>query len=223
MLAAARPNPDKAALADIGRRVRERLAPDPAIYRVPTDKADIYALADFMSPAECDRMIAMIETVAKPSIAFDTDYAEAFRTSYSGDVDAYDPFVLEIQGRIDELIGLPREYGETVQGQRYLPGQQFKPHFDWFDTGRDYWHAEHRRGGQRSITAMVYLNEVKAGGTTRFNALDLAVEPRPGALLLWNNATGDGEPNEYTLHAGAPVEAGVKYIITKWYRTRKWA
>lgn len=218
----AAPNPDKAALARIGRKVRERLEANPAIYRLPTEKADIYALGDFISPAECQAMIAMIDRHAKPSQAFDTPYTEAYRTSYSGDVDPHDTFVQKIQRRLDDLLGLPAGYGETVQGQRYLPGQEFKQHFDWFDTERDYWKAETSRGGQRSWTAMAFLNEVEAGGTTNFPMLRMAIDPKPGALLIWNNADEAGDPNHWTLHAGMPVEAGTKYIFTKWYRTRAW-
>ncbi|WEK46681.1 MAG: 2OG-Fe(II) oxygenase [Candidatus Andeanibacterium colombiense] len=216
------PNPDRAALARIGRRVRVRLKAHPTIYRVPTDKAELFALGDFMNPVECAAMIELIDRNAKPSEAFDTAYAGAYRTSYSGDVDPHDSFVRKIQRRIDDLLGIPGEYGETVQGQRYLPGQEFKQHFDWFDTERDYWQAEVTRGGQRSWTAMVFLNAVEAGGTTGFPLLQMSIEPRPGALLIWNNSDAAGDPNEWTLHAGMPVEAGSKYIITKWYRTRDW-
>ena len=60
------------------------------------------------------------------------------------------------------------------------------------------------------------------GGTTNLPLLRMAIDPRPGALLIWNNSNEAGDPNEWTLHAGMPAEAGTKYIITKWYRTRKW-
>jgi prolyl 4-hydroxylase len=39
---------------------------------------------------------------------------------------------------------------------------------------------------------------------------------------MWNNADLDGEPNRWAIHTGTQVTAVVKYIITKWYRTRKW-
>lgn len=214
--------PDKAALAKAGRRVRERLEANPSIYRLPADQAEIFALGDFMKPDECARMMKLIDGVAKPSKAFDTEYARAYRTSYSGDVDPKDPFVARIQRRIDDLLGLPPENGETVQGQRYLPGQEFRQHFDWFDTNAGYWEAESRRGGQRCYTAMVFLNEVEAGGQTVFPSLGITIDPKPGVLLAWNNSMPDGTPSQFTLHAGKPVESGAKYIITKWYRTRKW-
>ena len=216
------PNPDKAALARAGAMVRRRLAADPSVHRIAVEGAELFAVGQFLSPAECDQMIALIEATARPSTVYAGHSGPDYRTSYSGDVERSDPFVMMIERRIDDLIGLPHEWGETVQGQRYDPGQQFKDHMDWFHTTSDYWAKEAQLGGQRSITTMVYLNDVAAGGSTDFPKLGVSVSPQQGALLIWNNMAPDGTPNENTLHAGRPVVEGVKYIITKWYRTRRW-
>lgn len=215
-------NPDGQRLKRIGRKVRERLAANPEVYKLPTDKAEIFAVGDFLSADECARLMAIIDAVAVPSRAFDAAYASGYRTSYSGDVDPDEPFIMTLQRRIDDLLGINPAYGETIQGQRYLPGQQFKAHTDWFPVGTPYWEQEKARGGQRSFTAMAFLNTVEDGGTTDFPSIGLRIEPRPGALLIWNNADEHGVPNPWTLHAGMPVVRGVKYIITKWYRTKQW-
>lgn len=215
-------NPDKDRLRRVGRKVRERLAANADVYKLPTDKAELFAVGDFLTPRECGRLMAMIDAVAQPSRAFDAGYASGHRTSYSGDVDPYDPFVMKLQRRIDDLLGIEPKYGETIQGQRYLPGQQFQAHTDWFPANTAYWEQEKERGGQRSITAMAFLNPVEEGGTTDFPELGMSIEPRPGALLMWNNADPEGVPNPWTIHAGRPVVRGVKYIITKWYRARRW-
>ena len=214
--------PDKDALARVGAAVRKRLEADNQAYKVETDKAEIFAVGDFLSPAECQRMMMMIDVVAQPSTLYDTDYSTGFRTSYSGNLDPRDPFVAGISRRIDDLLGLRAEIGEAIQGQRYMPGQEFKPHNDWFYTTEDYWKSERKRGGQRSWTAMVFLNPVEQGGETHFTKVGVKITPKPGVLLVWNNALPDGRPNEDTMHAGTPVAQGVKYVITKWYRTRKW-
>lgn len=214
--------PDREPLKRIGAAVRKRLAANPQVYKVPTDKAEIFALGDFLSPRERERLIAMIDKAAKPSAVYDSEYDGSFRTSYSGNVDPYDPLVRRVTRRIDDLLGIDPALGETVQGQRYLPGQEFKSHFDWFYTESDYWKREKRRGGQRSWTAMAFLNPVAGGGTTDFTKIGISIEPQPGALLIWNNADLEGVPNEWTMHAGTPVTDGVKYIITKWYRVRPW-
>jgi prolyl 4-hydroxylase len=214
--------PDKDALRRVGETVRKRMMADPRVYKVPTDKAEIYAVGDFVTPSECQRLMRMIDTVARPSSLYDTDYSTGFRTSYSGDLDVYDPLVKALGRRIDDLLGINGMCGESIQGQRYFPGQEFKPHNDWFYTDQDYWKGERKRGGQRSWTAMAFLNRVDKGGDTHFVQVGASIEPKPGVLLVWNNALPDGSPNENTLHAGTPVVEGVKYVLTKWYRTRRW-
>jgi len=214
--------PDQGALKRTGEQVRKRLLANKAIYTLPTDKAEIFAMGDFMNAEECGRMVAMIDQVARPSSVFDVDYGAEYRTSYSGDVDPHDPFVKKIGRRIDDLLGIDPSWGETIQGQRYLPGQQFQAHVDWFPGDAKGWETEIERGGQRSITAMAYLNSVEEGGNTDFPRLGFGVEPRPGTLLIWNNATPEGVPNPFTIHAGSPVVKGVKYVITKWYRAKQW-
>ena len=217
------PNPDRKALKKLGEQVSERLDADPEAYRVPVDKAELFAIADFLTQAECTRMMAMIDDVARPSELFDEAYDDKYRTSYSGDVDSADSFVRMIERRLSDLIGIDISWGESVQGQRYEPGQEFREHCDWFHTTADYWKSEIKRGGQRSWTAMVFLNEVEQGGETEFPNLGVRFPPQAGALLVWNNAAADGKPNDETLHSALPVERGVKYVITKWFRTRPWS
>ena len=216
------PVPDSQALACLGAEVRARLAANAEVYRVPAEGIELFALGGFLSGNECAALCAMIDAIAQPSALHELDYASGYRTSYSGDLDPRGSMVAEISRRIDALLGIEPAFGEPVQGQRYLPGQQFKPHNDWFYTSEGYWPQEDARGGQRSWTAMAYLNDVEAGGATAFVAAGIQIEPKRGVLLLWNNALPDGRPNEGTLHAGMPVECGSKYIITKWFRARPW-
>lgn len=214
------PVPDQEALVSLGAAVRARIMANGQAYRIDDERIELFAFGDFLSDKECTRLIAMIDAVARPSALHELAYDSGFRTSYSGDLDPHDPFVAGISARIDALLGLDRAIGEPVQGQRYLAGQEFKPHNDWFYVTESYWRQERLRGGQRSWTAMAYLNTVEEGGATAFSLLGIEIEPKPGVLLLWNNAAPDGRPNEATLHAGMPVVRGAKYVITKWYRTR---
>ncbi len=191
-------------LAKVGERVRARLEADPSAYRLPVDGIELYGVADFFSAEECTRLIALVDAVARPSPTYHGN-ADSGRTSYTGDVDSSDPFIRMIERRIDDFLGIDPDFGEVVQGQRYEPGQQFRAHFDYFDTSAAYWPTEVKRGGQRSWTAMGF-----------------SVPPQKGALLVWNNMGPGGKPNPLALHAGMPVERGTKYIVTKWYRARPW-
>jgi prolyl 4-hydroxylase len=213
---------DTAAIARLGRQVSARLMSDPSVQKVAVEQVDMFAAAEFLSPAECDRLIGMIDGVAKPSRVYDPENQTQYRTSYSGDIDRADSFVRMVDRRICDLLGIEPSWGESVQGQRYTPGQEFHGHHDWFHVGSDYWAEEQARGGQRSWTAMVYLNDVEDGGTTEFPRIGVSIPPQRGLLLTWNNGLPNGLPNQDTLHAALPVTQGSKYIITKWFRTREW-
>ncbi len=121
---------------------------------------------------------------------------------------------------ITGLLGLPPENGEPIQGQRYSPGQEFKPHTDTFEPGGYDFYVHTARGGQRTWTAMVYLNEPEDGGATRFKAIGKTIQPEVGKLLVWNNLLANGEPNPATIHHGMKVRRGTKYVLTKWFRER---
>ncbi|WP_067732101.1 prolyl hydroxylase family protein [Novosphingobium naphthalenivorans] len=215
-------HPDCRALARIGAAVRGRLSCDPSVRRFPEERVELYAVERFLGADECARLIGMIDAAACPSSLIDETSWPNYRTSYSSDIDVYDDTVRGLDARLAALTGLPPACGEYAQGQRYQCGQYFEEHCDWFDTTAGYWRREKRSGGQRSWTAMIYLNEVDEGGTTDFTRVRLSVPPLAGCLLLWNNAQADGTPNPWSMHAARPVVRGVKYIVTKWFRTRTW-
>lgn len=201
----------------------ERLRADDTVQPlVDDDKLQLFGIPEFFSAEECSKLITMIDAVARPSPVFYATEGREARTSYSGDLDAHNPFVRSLHRRMDDLLGVEEEFGETMQGQRYQVGQQFRAHHDWFDTTQSYWTPEVAAGGQRAWTLMVYLNDVEEGGNTDFPKANISVPPQAGTLIMWSNANADGRPNMNTLHAGTPVKKGTKYIITRWYRGRRW-
>ncbi len=210
-------------LASVGLQVKERLSRTPGVMKIPSNVLDIFVARDFLSRAECEGLIEMIDAERMPSQLLAPTEDPEFRTSDSCNLDPYNPLVQQVDAKIANLLGIDQRQSETVQGQRYAVGQQFKLHHDFFYPGEPYWEEMQRTGGQRTWTAMVFLNVPDGGGQTQFSNAGITVAPRAGNLLAWNNLKADGEPNFYSLHQGCPVSAGVKYIITKWFRERAWA
>jgi prolyl 4-hydroxylase len=190
------------------------------VQRVPAPGLELYIVRHFLDPDLCRQLIERIDTKRRPSEIADDIGDAHFRTSETCDLGEPDPAVAKANEAIDALLGLPPSLGEPLQGQRYAPGQEFKPHTDTFEpTGADFFlHCAER--GNRSWTAMIYLNEPEEGGATRFKAIGKIVQPETGKLLAWNNLLPDGRPNPATLHQGMKVRLGTKYILTKWYRER---
>lgn len=201
--------------------VSERLLAN-GVTKAPTSVLDLFLLRDFLSTDECRELIGRIDARRKPSPLFGDNPDPEFRTSETCVFARDDALVLGIEARITDLLGLDPEHGEALQGQRYATGQQFKPHHDYLRTDQPYWLRQKEVGGQRTWTAMAYLNAPESGGETAFPKARLAIPPRQGTLLAWNNLDETGVPNPGTLHQGTPVTGGEKYIVTKWYRENRW-
>ena len=206
----------------IGDWVKRRLIHLPGIMKIPANGLDVFVKRDFLTPDECTGLIKLIDAECYPSEILASAPDPEFRTSHSCNMRAEDPLVSQIEAKLNGLMGIQPEHGEIFQGQRYEIGQQFKPHHDFFHTSEPYWEDMARCGGQRTWTAMVFLNVPEGGGQTEFVEAGIKVTPRTGNLLTWNNLDALGEPNPNSMHSGCPVTAGVKYVITKWYRERPW-
>jgi prolyl 4-hydroxylase len=190
----------------------------PGVQRVPAPELELFIVRGFLDGETCAALIELIDERRRPSEIADDSGIANYRTSETCDLDPKLPAVAEVDRRIVELLGLPPASGELIQGQRYAPGQEFKAHTDTFEPGGYDFYLHTADKGQRTWTAMVYLNQPEAGGATRFKAIGKTVQPEPGKLLAWNNLLPDGRPNMATMHQGMKVRRGTKYILTKWFR-----
>ena len=199
---------------------RERLRSTAGVQRVPSPRLELFVVRHFLDEATCAALIERIDARRRPSEILDDQGIAAFRTSETCDLDESDPVVATVDRAIAGLLGIPGTVAEPMQGQRYAVGQEFKPHTDAFEpTGADFY-QQCAESGNRSWTAMIYLNQPEEGGATRFKAIAKTIQPETGKLLAWNNLLPDGRPNPATLHQGMKVRRGTKYIVTKWFRER---
>jgi len=198
----------------------QRLKGMAGIQRVPSPSLELYVHRQFLDKASCQLLCALIDINHRPSTLADDQGVERFRTSETCDLDPGLPLVAQVQSRVSELTGIPLSHAEPLQGQRYAPGQEFRSHTDTFNPGGADYFIHCAEAGQRSWTAMIYLNEPEDGGATRFRAIAKTIQPETGKLLMWNNLLPDGTPNDATLHQGMKVRKGTKYILTQWFRER---
>ena len=189
---------------------------------MPTPKAELFQCRRFVDAALAAELIALIEAERRPSTIADDNGDPSFRTSETCDLAADLAPVQRVEALLAQLSGIDPAFGEPLQGQRYAEGQEFKPHTDYFTPGGGDFERYCARSGNRTWTFMIYLNDVLAGGATRFKVAGKTFQPEAGKLLCWNNRLPDGGVNPATLHHGMKVRKGVKYVITKWYRERPW-
>lgn len=205
-----------------GESSAERLMARDGMQRVPSPKVELFQRRNFLDPEHCAQLIDLIDANRRPSTIADDNGDAYFRTSETCDLDADQPAVSQLEELLFALNGIDPAHGEPAQGQRYDVGQEFKPHTDYFSPDGADFQKFCSVAGQRSWTFMIYLNDVAAGGATRFKAVGKTFQPEAGKLLCWNNRRADGSVNPATLHHGMKVRKGAKYVITKWYREKEW-
>jgi prolyl 4-hydroxylase len=126
--------------------------------------------------------------------------------------------ISRIEARMARLLNWPVDHGEGLQVLHYRPGAEYKPHYDYFDPAEPGTPHILSRGGQRVATLLVYLNEPVCGGGTTFPDVGLEVAPVRGNAVFFSYDRP--HPTTGTLHGGAPVIEGDKWVATKWLRER---
>jgi hypothetical protein len=145
------------------------------------------------------------------------------RTSMS----TYLPFSLvdiisrHVELKIIGASGANLMLSEPMSILHYAPGQYYRPHVDYFDPKLTVSKELLEDGGQRTASAITYLAAPSVGGGTSFPRLDLSVSPSAGSTLWFRNCFEDMRVDDRSLHAGDPVEAGDKWVVTKWFREKQ--
>jgi prolyl 4-hydroxylase len=197
--------------------------PPELLISMKSPDASLYA--NFLSPQECMTLISLGANHLQRSKVVDSKTGAPVqsdkRTSSSASLSRHAPFVAAIDKRISDLTGFPIENGEYLQVLRYDVGQEYQPHFDYFNVAREQINSVLiKNGGQRVATFLMYLN-TPVGGETIFPNAGLSIPARAGNALLFKYPTPT--PETKTLHGGSPVRGGVKWIATKWFREQKWS
>ena len=213
----------QAQLAIVGHRFADQLAVPEPITRFEAPR--VLTLESFLSPAACAWIVDKARPHLDPARIKNADQGgvntDAIRTNTGMGFSVADTdLVLQLtHARIAAAIGVPVQHQEPTNILHYMPGQEYKPHFDFIDPGVAHFARELQTIGQRTTTFLIYLNDDYDGGATAFSRLDWRFKGKVGdALAFWNIT--DGRPDPRTLHAGTPTANGVKWLFSKWVRDR---
>ena len=184
----------------------------------------IVVFGNLLAEEECNAMIALAQPRMQRSRTVNTaDGSEQVHVDRTSDgmffQRAENEIARRVEARIARLLNWPVENGEGLQVLRYAPGAEYKPHHDYFAPQEPGTATILKRGGQRVGTLVMYLNDPVKGGGTVFPEVPLQVLPRRGNAVFFSYASPD--PGTRTLHGGAPVVEGEKWIATKWLRERE--
>jgi len=208
-----------------------------APWRVQTCDREVQVLASMklprllvfgnvLSSEECDSLIELARPRLSRSPTIDNwnggDEVSDARTSEGAFFEPGESDLLRrIDLRIADLVEWPVGHGEGLQVLRYAPGAQYEPHHDYFDPTVPGAAAMLKRGGPRVATLLMYLNTPCKGGSTTFPDVGFDVAPIKGNAVFFSYSRP--HPITRTLHGGAPVIEGEKWVATKWLRERPFA
>tara|TARA_B110000027_G_scaffold101488_1_gene107374 strand:+ start:1293 stop:1919 length:627 start_codon:yes stop_codon:yes gene_type:complete len=182
----------------------------------------IYVVDDFISEDECQEFINCSKDKLQPAtvVGLNNEQKLKDRTNEFAWLEHHaNESIHEVSKRLSILVQMPIRNAEMFQVVHYESGTEYKPHFDSFDQstelGKKYWEP----GGQRMITALIYLNDVEDGGATYFPELNISINPKKGNVLVFHNTISETTNiNPRSLHAGMPVSSGEKWAANLWFR-----
>jgi prolyl 4-hydroxylase len=181
----------------------------------------VIVLGGLLSDDECDQMVELARQrlARSETVKLDTGASEVNEARTSEGMfftRGENALCTRIEARIAALLQWPIENGEGLQVLRYRPGAEYKPHYDYFDPAQPGTPSILKRGGQRVASLVMYLNTPVRGGATTFPDVHLEVGPVKGNAVFFSY----DRPHAMTrsLHGGAPVLEGEKWVATKWLR-----
>ncbi|MFP7722900.1 2OG-Fe(II) oxygenase [Lysobacter sp. A3-1-A15] len=185
----------------------------------------VIVFGGLLSDDECDALVEVAGKRLSRSATFNldsgVDEVHEGRTSQGMFFErGADALCRRIEARIATLLDWPVDHGEGLQVLRYGPGAQYRPHHDYFDPQRPGTKALLARGGQRVASLVMYLNTPACGGATTFPDARFEVAPVKGNAVFFSYDRP--HPMTGTLHGGAPVVSGEKWVATKWLRERRY-
>lgn len=179
----------------------------------------ILVFDDFVSPAECARMLeeqtrgqwidSVVANANGGAMSGGGRYSDSLvLDGYSGRADA---LLRNIERRLAHSVGIRPAHLEPWQITRYRRGDRYDYHVDC---------GIRHPSGERVRTILIVLEQPARGGATHFRALQRTVRPCAGRLIVWSNLLPNGRCNHAMIHAGRPVWQGRKTILTTWEHVR---
>lgn len=181
---------------------------------------------DILSEAECEHIIRLARVDMKQATVSSDDMgvASAGRSGSNCWVPhTKTPVVRKAMERISDMVGIPLSNAESLQVIHYDEGQEYRPHFDAYDLNTERGVRCTQKGGQRLVTALLYLNTPDSGGGTAFPELGLEVPAIGGRMVLFHNTRPlTTYVHPLSKHGGLPVVTGEKWACNLWFREERY-
>ena len=175
-----------------------------------------------LTPEECEYLMGLSARHLRPAEIVDQSSGQPLQSRVRTNHVAVmwpvqqDLVLHALNRRLAAAAGLPPQNGEMINVLMYRPGEEYRPHYDFFPLEA----AKADASGQRIRTLLVYLNAGYDGGETHFLTVGMKIKGDVGDAVLFHNCDVTGAPDKSSLHAGLSVTSGQKWLLSKWYREK---
>lgn len=180
---------------------RQRLCEAPRVRRMD----------GLLTPAACHWLIDQARGRLTQAATFDAGQKayndNRTNSAFAFAVDDLDCISALARHRAALAVQVPEAVIELPQVFHYTPGQEFRPHVDYFPPGGRT---------QRIATFLIYLSEDFTDGETWFQRPDLKARAPTGGAIYFANVDPSGAPDPMTLHAGVSPTSGEKWLLSQW-------
>ena len=177
-----------------------------------------YIIKNFISRDKCKEIISYANSrLTDSKVVGGVD--KAIRNSKQYWIPKSNPIAQSIFLAASQYFNIPVKNAEDLQVVRYQPGQYYNQHHDACCTNDEKCRDFVKRGGQRKLTILIYLNSEFSDGETSFPNLKYKIKPEPGDAIVFHPLEKNSSKcHPLALHAGLPVSNGEKWIANIWFR-----
>jgi prolyl 4-hydroxylase len=196
-------------------------------YKKLADGIDLYE--GIFTEFECNHIIEHAKHIGSDSRVHDAD---ADNKEYFDDPEIVNStcwlphnkssIVARMCEKISYITCSPLENAEKLQVIHYPEDGSYNLHCDsWVHDNSEIQKSIMKYGGQRLLTAIVYLNDVEKGGETTFPNKNIVVKPKIGTILVFNNCIDNTNKMDLnSIHGCMPVIKGKKWTCNLWFREK---
>ncbi|KAL3776976.1 hypothetical protein HJC23_003200 [Cyclotella cryptica] len=174
----------------------------------------IFAVDNFLSADECDRLIAKALPHLQPCMVKNeaTGVVEQDPSRTNTDANVRQSEVPTVVAKLTDLLLCEANQLEILQILHYSEGQTFKAHTDGFDGPTSACGFEH---ANRIATIFTYLNDVQLGGGTLFPYINFEIRPKRGMAVIHFPSDLLLRGDERTVHEGMSAK-DEKWLLVTW-------
>jgi prolyl 4-hydroxylase len=191
------------------------------------EKPDIVVFDNLLTAKECDHIISLSHGRLEPSKVADTKTGNKklsdVRTSSSCSLLREESKIItHIEKRIASLLNIPTVNGECLMVSHYQVGDEYYAHHDFFPPEKADYSLRIQKGGQRTCTMIMYLNDVEEGGEIYFPEVGFKCLPKKGDAVYFSYHNQKSQLDCAALHSSTRVTQGEKWVATKWFREKEY-